>query len=57
MACMLFCCLTEIDVEFAVLRCCELSVFMAGGGVGFYSGDLRTVNQVSSPPHPWMNQL
>ncbi len=44
---MLFCCLAEIYVEFAVLRCCELSVFMAGGGVGFYSGDLRTVNQVS----------
>jgi hypothetical protein len=54
MACIHFCCLTEIDVEFAVLRCCELSVFMAGGGVGFYSGDLRTVNQVSSN-HPWMN--
>lgn len=26
-------------------RCCELSVILAGGAVGFYSGDLRTVNQ------------
>ena len=24
-------------------RCCELSVFMAGGAVGFYSGNLKTL--------------
>ncbi|XP_023346235.1 long-chain-fatty-acid--CoA ligase 1 [Eurytemora carolleeae] len=26
-------------------KCCELAVFLAGGAVGFYSGDLRLVNQ------------
>ena len=24
-------------------RCCELSVLMAGGAVGFYSGNLKTL--------------
>jgi len=26
-------------------KCCELAIFMSGGAIGFYSGDLRLINQ------------